>query len=57
MEALIIDLVEELITQSPALIADFQKLFASGSPTPADFAALRTKVDAEKFEVPDAPES
>ncbi len=48
---LIVDLVEELVTQAPNLISEFQKLFASGTPTSADFEALRAKVAAEQFNV------
>lgn len=45
----IIDLVEAAVSQAPALITEFKTLFASGAPTPADFATLRAKVMAESF--------
>ena len=41
--------VEEAIKQGPALVADFQALFASGEPSAADFAALRAKVAAQSY--------
>ena len=34
---------------APALVAEFQALFASGTPTAEQFAALRAKVAAENF--------
>lgn len=46
---IIVDLVEAAITDTPALIAEFQALFASGTPTAEQFAALRAKVAAENF--------
>ena len=46
----IIDLVEAAITDVPALITEFQNLFAGGAtPGAAQFAALRAKVAAENF--------
>ncbi len=45
----IIDLVEAAVSQAPALITEFKTLFASGAPTPADFATLRAKVMVESF--------
>jgi hypothetical protein len=42
-------LVEELIKATPALAAEFQTLFASGTPTAADFAALRAKIAGESY--------
>lgn len=47
--ALIVGLVEEAITEAPALVTDFQNLFASGTPTAADFAALRASISAESY--------
>ncbi len=52
MEAItpiIIDLVEAAIAKTPALVPEFQALFASGTPTAEQFAALRAKVAAENF--------
>ncbi len=46
---IIIDLVEAAISETPALVAEFQALFASGTPTAEQFAALRAKVAAENF--------
>ena len=46
---IIISLVEAAITDAPALIPEFQALFASGTPTAEQFAALRAKVSAENF--------
>lgn len=47
--ALIMSLVEEAITQAPALVADLQALFAKGAPTAADFDALRASITAETY--------
>ena len=47
--ALIIQLIELAIQEEPALAADLQKLFASGTPTPADFAALRASIASENY--------
>ncbi len=47
--ALVVGLIEQAITEAPALAADLQKLFASGQPTAADFAALRASVAAESY--------
>ncbi len=47
--ALIVGLVEQAITETPALIGDLQNLFASGAPTPADFAALKASIQAETY--------
>jgi len=41
--------LEEAIKQTPALISEFQALFASGQPTAQDFAALRAKVAGESY--------
>jgi hypothetical protein len=49
MVQLIITLVELLIVQFPSLAAGFQKIFASGNPTPADFANLRAEIAAENY--------
>jgi hypothetical protein len=48
--------IEEVIQQAPALAADLQKIFANGTPTAADFAALRAKVASESYQqfVPDS---
>lgn len=46
---LIIFGVEEAIAQFPALLSDFQAIFATGTPTAADFAALRAKVASENY--------
>lgn len=42
--------IEEAIQQTPALIADLQQIFASGTPTAAQFAALRAKVASESYQ-------
>jgi hypothetical protein len=42
--------IEEVIQQAPALAADLQKIFANGTPTAADFAALRAKVASESYQ-------
>jgi hypothetical protein len=47
--SLIVGLVEQLIADEPALAAEFQTLFSSGTPTPDQFAALKAKVSAESF--------
>ena len=47
----IIQLVEFAVAETPALITEFQTLFASGAPTPEQFAALRAKVASETFGV------
>lgn len=52
---IIIDLVEAAITDIPQLVDEFKTLFASGTPTAADFAALRAKVAAENFGTPTDP--
>ncbi len=52
METLVpvaIDALEALITNFPAISAEFQSLFASGTPTAADFATLRAKVASESY--------
>jgi hypothetical protein len=43
--------VEEAIKLAPGLATEFQTLFSSGNPTPADFAALRSKIAAESYEL------
>ena len=45
----IITLVQEAIAEAPALITEFQTLFASGTPTEAQFQALLTKIQSEQF--------
>lgn len=52
---IIIDLVEAAITDTPALISEFQAIFSSSAPTTAQFAALRAKVAAENFGTPIDP--
>ena len=41
--------IEALITNYPAISAEFQTLFAAGVPTAADFAALRAKVASQSY--------
>jgi len=45
----IITLVQEAIAETPALISEFQTLFASGTPTAEQFQALLTKIQNEQF--------
>lgn len=47
--SLIVGLVQEAIANEPALAADFQKLFAGGVPSGADWAALRATVASENY--------
>jgi hypothetical protein len=47
--ALILQLVEEAIANEPAIAADLQALFGSGTPTAAQWAALRANVAAETY--------
>lgn len=47
--ALIVQLIELAIQEEPALASDLQKIFASGTPTAADFAALRASINAETY--------
>jgi hypothetical protein len=47
--SLIVQLLELIIQDEPMLAADLQKLFASGTPTAADFAALRASISAETY--------
>lgn len=47
--AAIISLVEELVVQSPAIVAELQSIFSNPSPTPADWEALRAKVVSDTF--------
>jgi len=42
-------IIEFAIQYAPTMIADLQRLFASGNPTPADYAALRAQVSAETY--------
>jgi hypothetical protein len=56
--ALIIGLVEEAIKLEPSIAAELQSLFNSPTPpTPADWLALKAKVQGQTFEslAPDAP--
>ena len=46
---LIIFSVEEAIKEAPLLADDLKQLFASSTPTAADFAALRAKVAGESY--------
>jgi hypothetical protein len=46
----IISLVQVAITETPALVAEFQTLFGSDTPpTPEQFQALLTKIQNEQF--------
>jgi hypothetical protein len=47
--SLVVGLVQVAIQQTPGLISDFQKLFASGNPTQADFEALKASIAAETY--------
>jgi hypothetical protein len=47
--ALILQLVEEAIKDTPQIVADLQNLFATANPTPADWLALREKVLAKSY--------
>lgn len=49
MLQLVIFGIEEVIQQAPSLAADLQKIFANGTPTAADFEALRLKVASESY--------
>ena len=57
MLAIIVQLIEQLITEAPAVYAEFQVIFSKPNPTPADWAALKAKVASESFQslAPDAP--
>lgn len=57
--ALLVSLVEDLITEAPAVYAELQSIFYKPNPTSADWEALRTKVLGESFAslAPDAPVS
>jgi hypothetical protein len=46
---LIIFVLEEVIKLSPALVAEFQKLFSNGVPTADQWAALRTAVASKSY--------
>lgn len=46
---LVIDGIEAAITEAPAFIADLQALFSSGTPTAADIATLRAKIQSETY--------
>lgn len=41
--------IQEAIKEEPALAAGLQKLFTSGNPTDADFAAFRATITAENY--------
>jgi hypothetical protein len=45
----IISLVEELVTESPAIYAELQTIFAKSNPTPVDWELLRTKIVSDSF--------
>ena len=47
--AAVISLVEAAITEVPALVTEFQALFASGTPSADQFQALLTKIQNEEF--------
>jgi len=57
MLALIVSLVEEAIKVTPGLVTDLQAIFSKPNPTPADWLALKTKIQGTTFEqlAPDAP--
>jgi hypothetical protein len=46
---LVVSLVEQAMAEAPAFSADLQSLFANGTPTAADFAALRAKIAGETY--------
>lgn len=45
----IVEGVETLIAQEPAIAAALQGLFAKGIPTPAEFAALKALILSESY--------
>jgi hypothetical protein len=48
--AAIVSLVQEAITEAPALYTEIKNLFSGDTPpTPAQWAALRAKVENESF--------
>ena len=49
MISLIISLVEQAITEAPAVYADLQAIFSNPAPTAADWEALRAKVLAKTY--------
>ena len=53
---LILGLVELLVKYEPTIAADLRDIFSKADPTPADWMALRAKVQAASFEAlaPDA---
>lgn len=53
---IITTLVQQLITEAPAVYAELQTIFSKPNPTPADWEALRTKIGSETFQslAPDA---
>lgn len=46
---LIIFVIEQAVQQVPAFVSDLRAIFAAGTPTAADFAALRAKVASESY--------
>ena len=45
----IIEGVETLVAQAPAIASALQALFSKGTPTPADFAALKAQIQSETY--------
>jgi len=45
----IISLVEQLIASYPAIYSELQNIFSKTSYTPADWQALRDKIQADSF--------
>ena len=48
-ETLLLTIIQAAITETPAMIATLEKLFAAGSVTPATIAALKASIAAESF--------
>ncbi|MDE3068614.1 MAG: hypothetical protein KGJ60_13850 [Verrucomicrobiota bacterium] len=46
---LVVSLVEEAVKIAPAAAADFQAIFSKSNPTPADWEALRAKVQSKGY--------
>lgn len=57
--ALIIGLVEEAVKLEPSIVAELQSIFSKPDPTPADWLALKAKIQGQTFEqlAPDAVQS
>lgn len=49
MLSLILFAVQEAIKAAPALVTEFQALFAHGTPSDADFDAFRARIAAESY--------